>query len=61
MLTQWMIVVTGPELLADIRRASDDQLSFIHAAAEVSHTAHPYNVHLAEGHVDDPYRPSSWT
>jgi hypothetical protein len=61
MMTQWMVVVTGPELLADIRRASDDQLSFIDAAAEVMRAAHPYNVHLADGYIDDPYRRSSWT
>ena len=50
-----MIVVTGPELLADIRRAADDQLSFIDAVAEVKYIVHPYNAHLADGYVDDPY------
>ena len=35
MLTQWMIVVTGPELIEDMRRASDDQLSSKDAFAEV--------------------------
>jgi hypothetical protein len=35
MLTQWMIVVTGPQLIEDMRRASDDQLSSRAASAEV--------------------------
>ncbi|KAF8735505.1 hypothetical protein AX14_001941 [Amanita brunnescens Koide BX004] len=38
MMTQWMIVVTGPKLLEDIRRAPDDQLSFLDAIAETIHT-----------------------
>ena len=40
MLTQWMIVVTGPQLIEDVRRASDDQLSSRDAFAEV--ICHPY-------------------
>ena len=49
MMSQWAIIVTGPQLLADIRRASDDQLSFLDAAAEVMHPADLYHVYLANG------------
>ena len=35
MLTQWMILVSGPRLIEDIRQASDDQLSLVDAAVEV--------------------------
>ncbi|KAF8343222.1 cytochrome P450 [Amanita rubescens] len=38
MLTQWAIVVTNQQLIDDIRRASDDQLSLKDAAAEFFHT-----------------------
>lgn len=55
MMTQWMIVVTGPKLLEDIRRAPDDQLSFLDAIAEVKHPAHLYYLHLADGFIDNPY------
>jgi len=40
MLTQWMVVVTGPQMIEDVRRASDDQLSSKDALAEV--ICHPY-------------------
>ena len=43
MLTQWMIVVTGPQLIEDMRRASDDQLSSKDAFAEV--ICHAYTRH----------------
>lgn len=32
---RWMVVATGPQLIDDIRRASDDQLSFTEAISEV--------------------------
>ncbi|KAF8325934.1 cytochrome P450, partial [Amanita rubescens] len=38
MMTQWMVVVTGPQLFEDVRKASDDELSFLDAAAEMIHT-----------------------
>jgi hypothetical protein len=43
MLTQWMIVVTGPQLIEDMRRASDDQLSLKDAFAEVICQAYTLN------------------
>jgi hypothetical protein len=39
MLTQWAIVVTGQQLIDDLRRASDDQLSLKDAAGEVTQLA----------------------
>ncbi|KAF8721948.1 hypothetical protein AX14_010063 [Amanita brunnescens Koide BX004] len=38
MLTTWMIVVTSPQSIDDIRRASDDQLSLKDAIAESFHS-----------------------
>jgi len=35
MLTQWMIVVSGPGLIEEVRQASNDQLPLLDAAAEV--------------------------
>jgi hypothetical protein len=35
MMTQWMIVVAGPQYIGDIRQASDDQLSVKDAMAEL--------------------------
>ena len=35
MMTRWMIVVSGPDKVEDMRRASDDVLSQKHAAIEV--------------------------
>lgn len=46
MLTQWMIVATGPELIEDMRRASDDQLSASDAFAEVICHAYARNLSL---------------
>jgi len=37
MLTQWMVVVTGPQMIEDVRHASDDQLSSKDAIAETLH------------------------
>ena len=45
MLTQWMIVVTGPQLIENMRRASDDQLSSRAASAEV--ICHAYTRNLS--------------
>ncbi len=45
MMTQWMVIVTGPQLFEDVRKASDNQLSFLDAAAEVMYLAHPCNVY----------------
>ena len=42
MMTQWMIVVASPQLIDDIRRASDDQLSLKDAIAEVIHCGYCY-------------------
>ena len=46
MLSQWMIVVTGPQLIEDMRRASDDQLSEYDAFAEVICHAYTRNLSL---------------
>ena len=46
MLTQWMVVVTGPQLIEDVRHASDDQLSSSEAFAEVICHAHTCNLSL---------------
>ena len=35
MISSWAIVVTGPEMVEEVRTASDDQLSFNHAIADV--------------------------
>jgi hypothetical protein len=35
MMANWMIVVSGPQMLDDLRRATDDQVSFREAIAEV--------------------------
>lgn len=35
MMSRWMVVVTGPDMVNDIRRATDDQVSFREAVAEV--------------------------
>lgn len=43
MLTDWMVLVSGPRLIEDFRRATDDQLSLVAAAIEVifrTHTCH---------------------
>ena len=42
MITQWMIVVTGPQLIEDVRRATDDHLSSKDAFAEV--ISHAYTL-----------------
>lgn len=39
MLTQWIVVVTSQQLIDDIRRAPDDQLSLKDAVAEVTQLA----------------------
>lgn len=36
-MTQWMIVVSGPDKIEDIRQASDDVLSLRRALEEVMH------------------------
>ncbi|KAF8341137.1 cytochrome P450 [Amanita rubescens] len=51
MLTQWMILVSGPRLIEDIRQASDDQLSLVDAAVETIHT----DVLLGRESHDDTY------
>lgn len=33
----WLVIVSGPKLIDDIRRAADDELSFDEAANEVRH------------------------
>jgi hypothetical protein len=35
MISKWMIVVSGPQMIDDIRRATDDQVSFRDALVEV--------------------------
>lgn len=35
MLSKWMIVISGPKMVDDIRRATDDQVDFNDAVAEV--------------------------
>jgi hypothetical protein len=34
-LSRWLVVVSGPQMIDDIRQASDDQMSFGEAVAEV--------------------------
>ena len=36
MMTRWMIIVSGPDKVEDMRRASDDVLSQKQAAIEVT-------------------------
>jgi hypothetical protein len=36
MISKWVIVVSGPQMVDDIKRATDDQVSFREAASEVS-------------------------
>lgn len=33
---QWLVLVTGPQLVEEIRKFSDDQVSFDHALEAVS-------------------------
>jgi hypothetical protein len=35
MTSRWMIVVTGPDMIEDIRKADDDKMSFRDANADV--------------------------
>ncbi len=44
MLTQWIIVVTSQQLIDDIRRAPDDQLSLKDGVAEVTRLAFSYHL-----------------
>ncbi|KDR68416.1 hypothetical protein GALMADRAFT_215851 [Galerina marginata CBS 339.88] len=37
-MSRWMVVVSGPQMLNDIRRATEDQLSFREAVAEFGQT-----------------------
>ncbi|KDR68413.1 hypothetical protein GALMADRAFT_78764 [Galerina marginata CBS 339.88] len=37
-ISRWVVVVSGPQMLDDIRRATDDQLSFREAVAELFQT-----------------------
>ena len=46
MLTHWIIVVTSQQLIDDIRRASDDQLSLKDAVGEVTQLAFSHNLPL---------------
>jgi hypothetical protein len=47
MLTQWVVVVTGPQLIEDrVRHTSDDQLSSLDAFAEVICHAHTWSLTL---------------
>lgn len=41
MLHYWIIVVVGPKFREDVRRASDDQLSGVNAAEDVSRHLSP--------------------
>ncbi|KAF9482443.1 cytochrome P450 [Pholiota conissans] len=41
---RWMVVATGPQSVEDIRRASDDQLSFIEALIQSDYTFGPENL-----------------
>jgi len=34
-MERWLVIVTGPKMIEDIRRASDETMSFDDAAAEV--------------------------
>ncbi|KAF4619512.1 hypothetical protein D9613_005419 [Agrocybe pediades] len=36
MMSRWMVVVSGPDMINDIRRATDEQLSFREAVAEIA-------------------------
>ncbi|KDR68411.1 hypothetical protein GALMADRAFT_231377 [Galerina marginata CBS 339.88] len=37
-LSRWMVIVSGPQMIDDIRRATNDQLSFTEAVSEVVQT-----------------------
>lgn len=32
----WVVMISGPEMLEDLRKATDDQISFVDAVKEVS-------------------------
>ena len=61
MLTQWMVVITGSQMIEDMRRASDDQLSSKDAFAEVICHAYTRNFWLYVCHIDVAYRHSFWS
>ncbi|PPQ77970.1 hypothetical protein CVT26_005275 [Gymnopilus dilepis] len=37
-LSRWLVMVSGPQMIDDIRRATHDQLSFTEAVSEIVHT-----------------------
>ncbi|OBZ79756.1 Ent-kaurene oxidase [Grifola frondosa] len=51
MLDQWLVVVSGPKLIDDLRKSPDDHLSFLEGAAELIQSKYT----LGAGLDDDPY------
>jgi len=47
-MERWLVVVTGPGMINDIRRASDEQMSFDDAIAEVSNYRNMFSNHSEE-------------
>uniref|UniRef100_A0A8H8CFF9 Cytochrome P450 n=1 Tax=Psilocybe cubensis TaxID=181762 RepID=A0A8H8CFF9_PSICU len=54
-MSRWIVVVSGPQMLDDIRRATDDQLSFREAIAEVVQTDYMIGPQIRR----DPYHVNS--
>lgn len=46
MMDRWMVVLTGPKLVEELRRIPDDKLSFDHAMRDVCIAFPPALVHL---------------
>jgi len=50
MMARWMVIVSSADMIDDIRRATDDQVSFREAVAEVSFFRYSGNIVLG---IDD--------
>ncbi|KAF8560196.1 cytochrome P450 [Imleria badia] len=60
MMDRWMVVLTGPELVEELRKIPDDKLSFDHAMRDILQVkytfgleaqTHPYHVTVLQGHL----------
>ncbi|KAI9461746.1 cytochrome P450 [Boletus coccyginus] len=60
MMDRWMVVLTGPELVEELRKIPDDKLSFDHAMRDVLQVkytfgleaqTHPYHVTVLQGQL----------
>jgi hypothetical protein len=52
-LYRWMVVVSGPQFVEDVRKASDEELSFMEASNEVSNSLFLPRWVLSEGDPQD--------